>query len=1516
MFQWEIPIWEEFIACIERAASGVELVDRLKWRGDSNGSYTPKSFCEYSVSNDDVEDEVWKNVWSKIAPPKSSSVLMESGYFGCESDAKSSYNVELMFAASFDSKMGCLYSVFDVKKQGKPIWEVRTKNWKLRGGEDRLSGLLEGISDALHEGIAYDDDLSLAWGRQRGKGDRVLPLFKYGFCDYGSVNKQWGGPDFCNSSVEYRYPISGIGTQIQYWNLGIGEGYRYPSSPLGLEYRYWLLNLSCGMARPRGGGRRGGRRGGRAPVHLDEIGMEPVDEETLPPPPPVGGEANEGGAGPQGGVGHQAGVGPQAGQGPAGVAQPQGGGNGLPLERLRHLGGVEFRGLPPGKSEAWLESTVHILGQLECTDARKLGCVVSLLQGDAYTWWTTVTSSMDEGEITWEFFQSVFRKKYLGTRYADEKKREFMALVQGSMSVTDYEILFVRLSQYAPELVPTERDRCDRFRYGLVKEVKTYMLAYDYTDFDVMVARAKDIEQSLGLPALAGGSSSGKRPASWDRDSAKRHKDRRFQPEHRRGGGNPGRGYQGQGGYQQAPVCARCGRRHMGECWARVGQAPVRVAEPQRGRGRGRGNFQRGNDGHRNVAHVVAVQPEGGGLAKVYAQREGRNDTDVIASNFSLQSLSLLSLIDSGSTHSYILSDHARLLDMPCEVLDVDVNVTSSFGDTVVVRKLYRRCPLMVQGYVFPVDMMELPFYGFDVILRMDWLVEHRARVDFETKRVSLKLADDHEVVIVGENIKLLSNVVSALEAQRLMDDSCQAYLVYVMNPNMGEARPRDIRTVRDFPGVFPEELHGLPPDREVEFVIETHADSVPVSISPYRMALKELKELKTQLQELLDRGFIRPSTSPWGAPVLFVKKKDESLRMCIDYRQLNKMTVKNKYPLPRIDDLFDQLKGATVFSKIDLRSGYYQLKVREQDVLKTAFRTRYGHYEFLVMPFGLTNAPAAFMDLMNRVFHEYLDQFVVVFIDDILVYSRTEEDHDRHLRLVLQTLSENQLYAKLSKCEFWIREIVFLGHVVSSEGIRVDPKKVEAIVNWKQPTSVTEIRSFLGLAGYYRRFVSGFSKVAAPLTKLLQKGVKYEWSDARQQAFEKLKEALINAPVLTQLVSGKDFVVYSDASYVGLGCVLMQEGRVVAYASRQLKVHEKNYPTHDIELAAVVFALKIWRHYLYGEKCIVYTDHKSLKYLMTQKELNLRQRRWLELLKDYDLSIEYHPGKANVVADALSRKVAVELRAMFVNLSISRDGGLVAELQVKPTLVQLIREKQLCDRAIAAHVQDIAEGKPTDFRFRDEGVLCFKDRIVVPDDSELRQTILTEAHSSPFSMHPGSTKMYRDLKGEYYWVGLKKDVAEFVSKCMVCQRVKAEHQFSSGLLQPLRIPEWKWDRITMDFVTGLPMTPSKKDSVWVIVDRFTKCAHFLPVHTTYTYNKLAELYIREIVRLHGVPKSIVSDRDPKFTSRFWESLHTALGSRLNFSTSYHPQTDGQSERVIQVLEDMLRCCIIDFQGT
>jgi len=382
-------------------------------------------------------------------------------------------------------------------------------------------------------------------------------------------------------------------------------------------------------------------------------------------------------------------------------------------------------------------------------------------------------------------------------------------------------------------------------------------------------------------------------------------------------------------------------------------------------------------------------------------------------------------------------------------------------------------------------------------------------------------------------------------------------------------------------------------------------------------MAPAELVELKKQLEDLLEKQFIRPSVSPCGAPVLLVKKKDGSSRLCIDYRQLNKLTIKNKYPLPRIDDLMDQLHGAVVFSKIYLRSGYHQILVKVEVVQKNAFRSRYGHYEFLVMPFGVTNAPAIFMDYMNQIFRPFLDKFVVVFIDYILIYSRTREEHAEHLRTVLNILREKQLDAKLSKCDFWMSEIQFLGHVISAQGISVDPSKVEVVLQWERPKTVIEIRSFVGLAGYYRRFIEGFSKIVARWTQLTRKDHPFAWTEQCEKNFEELKRRLTNAPILTIPDTNQSFEVFCDASYQGLGCVLMQNKKVVAYASRQLKVHERNYPTHDLELAAVIFALKTWRHFLYGVSFNVFSDYKSLKYLFDHKELNMRQKRWIEFLKD-----------------------------------------------------------------------------------------------------------------------------------------------------------------------------------------------------------------------------------------------------------------------------------------------------------
>ncbi|TKC11709.1 hypothetical protein FA727_23800, partial [Robertmurraya kyonggiensis] len=398
--------------------------------------------------------------------------------------------------------------------------------------------------------------------------------------------------------------------------------------------------------------------------------------------------------------------------------------------------------------------------------------------------------------------------------------------------------------------------------------------------------------------------------------------------------------------------------------------------------------------------------------------------------------------------------------------------VISTAGGKIASNQVTHKVPIRLGSKTFPTDLILLGMEGIDIVLGANWMTQHKVVLDVAERVVEIN-SPTH-----GPSVLYLP--------QRTCVDACAYAMV--------ETQLKDIPVVCEYADVFPDDLPGMPPDRDIEFVIELQPGTAPISKRPYRMPPNELAELKIQLQELLDKGFIRPSVSPWGCPAIFVKKKDHSLRLCIDYRPLNAVTIKNKYPLPRIDILFDQLAGARVFSKIDLRSGYHQIKIRPCDIPKTAFSTRYGLYEFLVMSFGLTNAPAYFMYLMNSVFMSELDKFVVVFIDDILIYSKNEEEHAEHLRIVLQRLRDHQLYAKFSKCEFWLESVKFLGHTVSKDGISVDPTKVQEVLDWQPPTSVHEIRSFLGLAGYYRRFIPDFSRIAKPMTELLKKGVKFEW--------------------------------------------------------------------------------------------------------------------------------------------------------------------------------------------------------------------------------------------------------------------------------------------------------------------------------------------------------------------------------------------------------------------------------------
>ncbi|GJV98868.1 reverse transcriptase domain-containing protein [Tanacetum coccineum] len=1166
----------------------------------------------------------------------------------------------------------------------------------------------------------------------------------------------------------------------------------------------------------------------------------------------------------------------------------------------------------------WIEKTEMVFTVSKCIEANKVVFAAATFQDRALTWWNSqvATSGMEAvTRKTWAEMKVMMTEEFCPPEEIQRMENELWNLRVKETDISSYTTRFNELVLLCPGMVPTEQKKIEAYIRGLSENIKGEVTSSEPTTLNKAVRMAHTLmEQKVKARAereadnkkrkwenFQGGSSSGGGNSNSNQNNNNYSSNRNYnsnrnnnQNQYRNTNRN-NQNNQRQGNVRamtnvgnqntneagQNVKCNKCGMQHYGncpikcnkcgkighkarECWSKVvatgaNAQPIVTC------------YGCGEKGHIKANCPAKNNPGGSGArGQAYALRDGDQmlGPNVVTGMFLLNNCYAKVLFDSGSDKSFVNVNFSHLIDIEPVKVDHSYEVELADGRVVSTNTILRGCALNLVNHLFKIDLMPIELGTFDVIIGMDWLVLHDAVIVCGKKEVHVPLKK-RTLVVKGDDGVSRLKVVSCMKVRKYVDRGSYLFVAQVVEKEPAERRLEDVPVICEFPDVFPEDLPGLPPSRQVEFVIELVPGAAPVARAPYRLAPSEMKELAKQLQELSDKGFIRPSSSPWGAPVLFVKKKDGSFRMCIDYRELNKLTIKNRYPLPRIDDLFDQLQGSSVYSKIDLRSGYHQLRVREKDIPITAFRTRYGHYEFQVMPFGLTNAPAVFMDLMNRVCRSFLDKFVIVFIDDILIYSKNKEEHEEHLRIILELLQKEKLYAKFSKCEFLLDSVNFLGHVINSQGVHVDPAKVEAIKSWSAPKSPTEVRQFLLLDGYYRRFIEGFSLIAKPLTKLTQKNKTYEWGEEEEEAFQLLKGKLCSAPILALPEGSKDFFVYCDASLKGYGAVLMQREKVIAYASRQLRTHEENYMTHDLELGAVVFALRLWRHYLYGVKCTVFTDHKSLQYILDQKELNMRQRRWIELLSDYDCEIRYHPGKANVVADALSRKEREKpLRVRSLMLADHKD----LMQQILEAQVESLKEGNVKKENLGRMQKQIFEIRTNGIRYHDK-------HIWLPLHGGLRDVIMHESHKSKYSIHPGFTKMYQDLKRLYWWPNMKADITTYINKCLTCAKVKEEHMKPSGLLQQPEIPEWKWEKVTMDFVSGLPRTPSGYDSIWVIMDRLTKSARFLPMKKTDSIEKLAQLYLKEIVCRHGVPVSVISDRDSLFTSRCWVSLQKALGT-------------------------------------
>lgn len=953
-------------------------------------------------------------------------------------------------------------------------------------------------------------------------------------------------------------------------------------------------------------------------------------------------------------------------------------------------------------------------------------------------------------------------------------------------------------------------------------------------------------------------------------------------------------------------------------------------------------------------------------------------EEDTITTEVRINGVWVTALVDCGAAMNYIQPELVNKLALPWKHKKFPYEVSNlegtpfSYDEGRVLREI-DHLKVLVEGRNQGVDFDILDVEDYPVVLGRPWLRRHNPDIDWEKGQMRWRDAspqiadsdghDPRSQASIGDRnndevtkeettdtssppkgtkrkhqqgkMRHIKRVIAFIRKQfRQMDKDLEE------QKKQRQAEEERLKNVplryRIYEKLFKEELEtGLPEPSEWDLEIVLKDGTNPKFFPIYNLNNNELTTLREYIQEMERKGYIQKSKSSAGYPVMFVPKKNGKLRLCVDYRQLNSITEKDRTPLPLIPEMRDRLHGAKWFTALDLKGAYNLIRIKQGHEWKTAFRTKFGLYEYLVMPFGLTNAPAAFQRMITNVLREHLDIFVVCYLDDILIFSENEEDHERHVHTVLQKLQDANLLVEPEKSNFHASEVEFLGHIISHNQVRMDPKKIAAVREWKQPENLTELQSFLGFANYYRRFIKHFSKHAIPLTRFMKKGVKFKWDDEAERAFQTIKDVITSEPILASFDPDKEIELETDASGFALGGQIGQRDEngllhPIAFYSYKMHGPELNYPIYDQEFLAIVNCFKEFRHYLLGSnhKVKVYTDHKNISYFATTQKLSGRQLRYAEYLSEFDYTIIHVKGSENGRADAISRRADFDtgkIKASEQIFSFTPEGHLQQKYlgyihqrhECLPRVTLGGTYHTTCDNELLKKIEQHNQTYEMD---RVTGNPCpipasqlEPRKLQVP--TELQEQLVREIHSHTLHGHQGVTKTLERVKTTYTFPRIKKVVQDVIRQCSLCAKTKARRHKPYGELQPLPVAQRPWHSITMDFITKLPLsedpaTGAFYDSILVIVDRFTKFSYFVPYREATDAEEFAYVFNRNIVSVHGLPVEILTDRGPPFTSKFWQALMAQLGLNHRLTTAFRPQVDGQTERTNQILEQYLRCYI------